>query len=59
MKTEIAKVCTRCDQSKSLSNFNSNKSKQDGKQSQCNMCQSQTVREWRERDKLKQGVITQ
>lgn len=53
MDKEVIKLCTRCKKEKSLTKFNNNKSKYDGKQSQCGLCQSQTVSECRERNKLK------
>tara|TARA_R110001592_G_scaffold246357_1_gene508081 strand:+ start:1183 stop:1359 length:177 start_codon:yes stop_codon:yes gene_type:complete len=55
MIKEITKLCTRCRKEKTLEKFNNNKSKHDGKQSQCGLCQSQTVSECRERNKLKRA----
>ena len=38
MDINMSKVCTKCKQTKSISNFSKNKNKKDGLQPQCKLC---------------------
>lgn len=54
----VKKVCTKCNQDKSLEDFHNNKSSKDGKKSACKVCRTSDSKEYRKNNKEKRRVYT-